>query len=298
MEQSPDFDQNAAWEYLLKQCKFGPRVPGTGAHLACRDYLLKELAKYTDNARLSEFTHDWTHGNKTVHMFNIIGEQDWADAKVRVLLTAHWDSRPWSFVDENPTAPAYRSGQPEHYAPITAADDGASGIAVMLELAKEIKGKHPGVGIQFVLNDGEDLGPKDDEMYLGVTDYLKHLPKPKPDYGILLDMIGNKGVRVVLDSYSYYDQRTLPILMAFFQNANRIGLGSTFPINDERSNVIDDNKTLSEGGVPTIDLIDFTYPYWHTQGDTEDKCSPDALGAIGKALKSWFTQPKPFIPGS
>ena len=133
-------------------------------------------------------------------------------------------------------------------------------------------------------------------MYLGVTDYIAHQPTPKADYGILLDMIGNKGVHVPLDTFSYMTPSTLPTLMAFFQNANRIGLGSTFPINDERSNVIDDNKTLTEGGVPTIDLIDFSYPYWHTQDDTVDKCSPDALGVIGKALKSWFTLKDPYIP--
>jgi Zn-dependent M28 family amino/carboxypeptidase len=229
-------------------------------------------------------------------MWNIVGDQNWKDAKVRVLLTAHWDCRPFSFEDESPMPPSGRFNSREHYAPILGADDAASGIAVMLQLAKEIKDKHPGVGIEFMLNDGEDLGPGEDEMYLGVTDYIKHLPSPKPNYGILLDMIGNKGVHVPLDSYSISNPGTKPILDAFFAEANRVGLGSTFPINDERSNVIDDNKALTEGGVPTIDLIDFSYPYWHTLGDTVDKCSPEALEVIGQALKAWFTKSEPYNP--
>ena len=84
------FDQAKAWAQLLKQCSFGPRTPGTPAHIACRDYLLAEFKKHTDNARLQEFTHTWSSTDKPVTMWNVLGEQNWEKATVRVALFAHW----------------------------------------------------------------------------------------------------------------------------------------------------------------------------------------------------------------
>lgn len=277
------FDGDAAWTYLVKQCDFGPRPPLADSHIQCRDYLLKELAKYTDNAHTSEFSHHWSHSGTDVKMWNIIGDQNWKDAKQRIVLMAHWDTRPFASQESDPE---------KQKQPILGADDGASGVAVLIELAKELQGKHPDVGIQFVLDDGEDLGPDLDEMFLGAIDYANHLPDPKPDYGILLDMIGNKGVKVAVEPNSYAAAPELA--RAFYANAADSGLGATFPMS-YGDTIEDDHLSLIKAGVPTIDLIDFTYPQWHTLDDTPAHCSPKSLEKIGLALKTWILKSPPFM---
>jgi Zn-dependent M28 family amino/carboxypeptidase len=290
--QAVEFNKAAAWAILVKQCSYGPRMPGTKAHDECRDYLLAELKKYTDGAKLQNFDHTWRYkggpykGGELLHFSNVIGFQNWEKAKVHVVLTAHWDSRPFS--DQDPDHANF-------FKPIMGADDGASGVAVLIELAKELQTNlNPDVGIEYVLNDGEDLGLDINEMLLGIDYYADRLPTPKPDYGILLDMIGNKGVRVPVEPTGLERAPQMqPLVREFYALANKIGLGSTFP-EEEGPGVDDDHYPLIAKGVPTMDLIDFTFPYWHTQGDTVDKCDADALGAIGTALKAWFTQPKAF----
>ena len=276
------YDEAAAWKYLVKQCDFGPRTPGTKAHDECRDFLLAELSKYTDGCRLQSFDYHWQYRNgELLHFSNIIGRQNWDKAKVHVVLTAHWDTRPFS--DQDPDRRNYDK-------PIMGADDGASGVAVMLELAKELqKTINPDVGIEYVLNDGEDLGPEIEEMLLGIDYYADHLPSPKPDYGILLDMIGNKNVRVPIEPTGYDSSPEEKRLVdAFYAYAKVVGLDKTFP-NERGPGVDDDHYPLIRKGIPTMDLIDFTYPAWHTIHDDVAHCSAESLGKIGTMLKKWFT---------
>jgi hypothetical protein len=276
------FDKSVAWDYLVKQVAFGPRKPGTEAHVACRDYLLSKVKESCDNARLQPFEHTWSTNNQTIKMWNVIGEQNWKDAKVRVALFAHWDTRPTA--DQEATA--------ENRAkPIPGANDGASGVAVLLELMRAMKAAPAGVGIQYVLVDGEDLGPGLDEMFLGASAYAKALPSPKPDYGILLDMIGDSDLRVPVDPLSF--SRAPSLIRALYQHAATIGLASTFP-NEYGPEIEDDHVPLNEAGLPTIDLIDFTYKPWHTLADTPDKCSAESLGKVGKLLESWLHKTPPF----
>jgi len=216
-------------------------------------------------------------------MSNIIGEQNWKDAKIRVLLLAHWDTRPTSDMDNNPA---------NSRKPILGANDGASGVAVLLELMRVMKGRLPkDVGVMYLLTDGEDLGPDLDEMFLGARAFMKDLPKPKPDYGILLDMIGDKDLKVPMEPNSLRYAGTL--VREFYLNAARAGLKSAFPMTYGPV-IEDDHMPLNEGGIPTMDLIDFDYAAWHTQADTVDKCSAESLGKIGIALESWLLKSPPF----
>jgi hypothetical protein len=283
------FDGTVAWDSLVKQVNFGPRVPGTPPQEKCKDYLLAELKKGCDDAHIQHLTHRWTYNNKVVDVYNVIGTQNWKDAKVRVVLLAHWDSRPWS---DGPNSPDYQK-KPLPYRPIPGADDGASGVAVLLELAQAIKDRHPDVGILYLLDDAEDLGPSMEEMLLGVDYFAKNLPSPKPDYGILLDMIGKKDMVVgeEQESLKYAEKLT----KAFFANAGEVGLGKTFPAT-MADDIEDDHWPLIQHGIPTLDLIDFNYDQWHTQDDTPAHCSKESLVATGIALESFLLRNPPFKP--
>jgi hypothetical protein len=151
---------------------------------------------------------------------------------------------------------------------------------------RAVKGRLPkDVGVMYLMTDGEDLGPDLDEMFLGAREFAKKFPSPKPDYGILLDMIGDKNLKVPMEPNS--SRFAGALLKAFYLNAQQNGLRETFPMNFGPI-IEDDHIPLNEAGLPTIDLIDFDYAAWHTQQDTVDKCSADSLGKIGTALETWL----------
>jgi glutaminyl-peptide cyclotransferase len=276
------FDKMLSWQLLVKQVDFGPRKPGTAAHRACRDYLKGLLEQNCDKVWLQPFSHVWSTNGETIPMWNIIGVQNWEKSDVRVALLAHWDTRPTADQEADPA---------KRLLPIPGADDGASGVAVLVELARALKVSPAKVGVMYVLLDGEDLGPGLDEMFLGAKAMAADLPKPKPDYGILLDMIGNRGVVVPREPNSDHYAPNLESNLYSF--ARRIGLGATFA-NVTGPEIEDDHLPLNEAGLPTIDLIDFSYPSWHTLADTPDKCSPDSLGKIGLLLQEWLRQSEPY----
>lgn len=282
------FDQDKAWAHLVNQVNFGPRVPNTKAHDDCEAYILNETKKYCDDAHEQKFTHRWSKTGQVLPMENIIGTQNWANASVRIVLATHWDSRPEADQDPNPA---------NRNTPIPGANDGASGVAVMLELMRVLKQDAPTVGVMYFFTDGEDLGPGEDEMYLGSVYFADRLNeiKPPPTYGILLDMIGSKNVSIPME---YNSVQAAPQLMnAFYNHAQLIGLGGTFP-KVQGDQIDDDHLPLIDRGLLTIDLIDFDYqPYWHSVDDTPAHCSADSLGKVGKMMESWFTMPKPWRPG-
>ncbi len=270
---------------MLKQCDFGPRVPMTDAHKQCQDYIVAEMKKSCDNVQLQPFTYDWKVKNQKVDMNNVIGEQNWKDAKVRVLLLAHWDSRPVADMDPDPV---------NRDKPILGANDGASGVAVLLELARALKGRLPkDIGVMYFMTDGEDLGPGLGDMFLGAREFVRLMPDPRPTYGILLDMIGDKDLQVPMEPQS---MRNAPdLLRAFYRNASANGLGSTFPqwMGPE---IEDDHVPLNQAHIPTIDLIDFDFAPWHTLGDVPSTCSAESLRKVGVALETWLMKPVPWSP--
>lgn len=282
--QPSKFDEAKSFGWLEKQVAFGPRVPGTKGHLACRDAILAETKLYCDDAALDGLTHSWSRGGK-VEMWNIVGSQNWKNAATRVVLLAHWDTRPTAEQDPSPT----RRSQP-----IAGANDGASGVAVLLELMRHTKTSIPkDLGILYLFTDGEDLGPGLDEMFLGAKAFSARLKAPKPDYGILLDMIGDKDLVVPMEPNSY--RMAKGPMLALYGHAEKIGLGKTFPrrMGDE---ILDDHLSLNDAGIPTLDLIDFDYAPWHTSADTVDKCFPASLGKVGTLLLSFLSQSKAYTP--
>lgn len=273
----PRFDGSKAYNYLIAQTNFGPRVANTQAHRNCLQYLENELRQYADAVTLQSFSQKWYDG-KTLNLTNIIASFN-QDASRRILLCAHWDSRPWADLDPDPK---------NRDKPILGANDGASGVAVLLEIARHLKAQPPTVGIDIVLFDGEDYGKESDlsNFLLGSRYFARNLPPGfSPMFGILLDMVGDAELEIPKERSSL---RFAPDVIEMVWEAAR-DAGSTVFIDDVGPEVYDDHLPLNQAGIKTINLIDFHYPdashrYWHTLEDTPDKCSPQSLEEVGKTL--------------
>lgn len=258
-------------------------MPGMEGHKKCRDYIVKELEGSCEHVRTQEFNHKWSYNGNTLTMWNIMADQNWKDAKTRVVLIAHWDTRP--FGDQDKDEANWRK-------PILGANDGASGVAVLLELARVMKAKLPSdVGVLYLFTDGEDVGPELEEMFLGATYFAKNQPEIKPDYGILLDMIGDKDLEVPMEPNSKYFAPKL--VEEFYKHAASVGLEKAFPAKDGPI-IEDDHMILNKTGLKTMDLIDFSYEPWHTGHDKPEYCSAESLGKVGKVLETWLMKQPAF----
>jgi glutaminyl-peptide cyclotransferase len=266
----PKFDGARAYDLLKKQCDFGPRPPGTDAHEKTQQYLVDELKRQGLAVEEQQFTGSYLAVEYT--FTNIIARYK-GTSDTRVLLCAHWDTREQAEEEldkENRTKP------------IPGANDGASGVAVLLEIARLIKESPPKPSITIVLFDGEDLGDSRlGGMFFGSKYYARDLKKPYPTYGILLDMIGDKKLGITKEYYSY--SRARAIVDKVWAAAAEAGHGDVF-LDEIGDPIGDDHLQLLAIGVPCIDVIDFNYAYWHTLKDTPDKCSPESLQAVGDVL--------------
>lgn len=268
---TPKFDENKAFAILKKQCDFGPRPVGTESHERTKGYLVQEMKQYADSVTLQEF-NCILHG-KQEKLTNIIGR--FGDAgKPAILLCAHWDTRPIADMEKDPS---------KREQPIIGANDGASGVAVLLELARIFKQIPPPIPIMMVLFDGEDYGPSADDMFLGSTHFAANLERDTSlKYGILLDMIGDANLGIYREGYSENGARNVNDIV--WGTAKKLGYQRYF-LDRVKYTINDDHVPLLKAGVKCIDLIDFDYPYWHTTSDTADKCSPNSLKIVGNLLK-------------
>jgi len=274
--QLPVFDGKSAYSFLLKQCEFGPRAPGTVGHQQCRDYLTQTLRTYADEVSTQSFllAYRTPKGEpRSAQAANIIANFQ-TNVGNRILLCAHWDSRPWADRDPNPA---------NHDKPILGANDGASGVAVLLEMARLLAQNKPAVGVDIVLFDGEDVGHEGDERSYarGAAAFAAQAdPHYRPRLGILLDMIGDANLAIYKEAYS--TQYAPAVVEKVWSKADELGIGELVPQTGYA--IFDDHLPLLEAGIPCIDLIDFDYPYWHTLQDTPDKCSAPSLERIGRLL--------------
>jgi len=269
----PEFNEQHAFQHLEKQCEFGARVPGTEAHLKCKDYLVETLRKYADRVTQQPFKVTVERGKGPVTCYNIIANFHSNNSR-RVLLCAHWDTRPWADRDPDPA---------NHKKPVLGASDGASGVAVLLELARIIDIIPPKYGIDIVFFDAEDFGSygQNHTWALGSKQFAKNTVKTyHPEFGILLDLIGDTDQQLYIEQNSY--QYARKIVDRVWNMAEQMGIPEFIP--EVRFDVYDDHLNLLEIGIPTIDIIDFDYKYWHTVEDTPDKCSPRSLSNVGRVL--------------
>jgi len=264
------FDPDQAFAYLTKQCEFGPRFPGSMAHKETQAYLLAELQKFAQEIELQPF--EFRQGNQTIQMNNILARFG-AENSETILLAAHWDTRP--FADQD-TKPVNRNQ------PILGANDGASGVAVLLEVARVLKSKSPPRQVIIVLFDGEDYGRTATNMFLGSRHFARNMGHWQPDFGILLDMVGDRNLGLPIEQNSWNANRELT--ESVWRRAQEMGL-SPFQHRPGYA-IMDDHLPLIDAGVPMVDIIDFDYPYWHTLEDTLDKCSAKSLEVVGQLVLS------------
>jgi Zn-dependent M28 family amino/carboxypeptidase len=267
---APSFDTQYSFSVLKKQCDFGPRPPGAEAHEKTRDYLFTELSKHSKAVVLQKFTH--IRSGETFEMANIIA--GFGDTKQPgILLCAHWDTRPTA--DEELEAA-------DRKRPILGANDGASGVAVLLELARMFHQRPPAVPVTIVLFDGEDFGPTVKDMLLGSKHFAANLSDKRAfRYGILLDMVGDKDLKIYREANS--QSKAGSVVDKIWSAARKLGHDRVF--RDElKYQVTDDHVPLIEAGIPCADVIDFDYAYWHTLEDTVDKCSAESLRMVGETI--------------
>ena len=278
---SEDFDADSAYHYIARQLAFGPRVPNTDAHRQAGDWLVSKLKEngvevIEQKASLKAF--DGTLLNAR----NIFGRIN-PEAKERILLLAHWDSRPWADKDPDPA---------KRNIPVDGANDGASGVGVILELVRQLHMNPVKKGIDVLFVDAEDWGTDGDEdsWALGARYFAENLPVKgySPQGAILLDMVGGENAVFCRE---YFSERSAPRLSEqIWQTAHRLGYGKMFP-NKMGSAILDDHVQLINNGIPAIDIIEY-HPddengfnsRWHTTYDNLDGISKTTLSAVGNTL--------------
>ena len=282
----PAFSADSAYEYTQHQVDFGPRVPGTAAQQKCAAYFEQKLKQFGATVYMQK-TNVVVYNGKSVPCINVIGAIN-PEAKRRLLICTHWDARPFADQDDSATAK-----------PILAADDGASGSAVLLEIARQLQQKNPEIGIDLIFLDVEDYGQpeydlnkKEGDFYcLGTQYWCKnpHVPNYKAENGILLDMVGAKGATFTIEGVSMQYAPTFN--KQVWKYAAQLGW-SNFFINDVTDQIIDDHYYINElAKIPTIDIIYRSYttrsgfaPHWHTHDDNMSIIDKTTLQAVGETV--------------
>jgi len=269
-EGTPTFDEEKAFSQLLKQCSFGPRNPGSQGHHLTKTYLLQEIKAYADLVQEQSFSFFDGERKSELQFTNLIASFQPQKGE-RILLAAHWDTRPQAERDKKPEARSQ---------PILGANDGASGVAVLLEIARLLHQFKTRKGVDIVFFDGEDYGKEGEIGLLGSEHFAKQLPNYSPEFGILLDMIGDKDLEIYKEGYS---QLIAPeVVEKIWRIAKSLKSQEFHP--QVRYYIVDDHLPLLKRGIKCINLIDFDYPYWHALEDTPDKCSSRSLKIIGDIL--------------
>lgn len=273
------FSGERAFELLVRQVEFGPRVPGSEASRKAQDFIVQKLKE--SNAQVLRQAFTVTYRGRIYQMANIFGVIS-GRSQSKVLLCAHYDCRPVADQDPNPA---------NRDKPIPGANDGASGVAVLLEIAKVLRDFQPPRTVIFAFFDGEDLGDVEDGgMFFGSKYFARNLTvnglNLKADFGVLLDMVGDRNFT---SNDEWYSRHYAPqVVSGLIRAAEKLGYRRYF-FQPPTLTILDDHVPLNEiAGIPTANIIDFDYPYWHTLQDTPDKCSPQTLKIVGKTVLMWL----------
>ncbi|HET7273956.1 MAG TPA: M28 family peptidase [Longimicrobiaceae bacterium] len=271
----PPFPGDEAFTLLQKQVAFGPRIPGTEGHSQQLEWMRDYLAQRADTLIVQPFAVELSTGD-TLQLTNLFARFN-PDASARVLLVAHWDTRPKADQADNPA---------DRELPVPGANDGASGTAVLMQLAEMFSKQAPPIGVDLLFVDGEDYGPTTDDMLLGAKHFAANLPAGyRPLYGVLLDLIGDKNPRFPVEGYS---ARYAPeVVQRVWSVARDLGYGNVF-VPSETIAITDDHVPLNRAGIHTANVIDFEYGpgnrYWHTPDDVPANTSASSLDMVGEVM--------------
>ena len=265
-----EFDGPSAFRYVETQVGFGPRVPGTEAHRKMDAWLDSLLRARADTLIVQRWKHVTVKGD-TLPLVNFLARYQPA-AEKRILFLAHWDSRPHA---DGPNSK-------DSSAAVPGANDGGSGVALLLGITDVLERTPSGIGVDLLFVDGEDYGdftktPQD--VLIGSKYYAANqAPGPKPMYAVLFDLVADKELQIYQEGNSLVGAPEVVSLV--WDTAKELGLGGTF-ISSPRHTLIDDHLELQKAGLRAIDVVDFDYPYWHTPDDTVDKVSAQSLQMVG-----------------
>lgn len=285
----PDFNSDSAYAYVKKQVDFGPRVPNSPEHQACANYLSAKLAEFADTVIVQSFKARAYNGTE-LSAKNIIGVYNSEKAN-RVVLVAHWDSRPYADHDPDPK---------NQRTPIDGANDGASGVGVLMELARHFHAQKPDIGVDIIFFDVEDYGPPQDSPQRGAGEFWglgsqywsrnPHTYGYTAKFGILLDMVGANNANFLMEGYSL--NYAPGVLKKVWKIAGNLGYGEYFRF-EQLGYIDDDHKYMNEIlQIPTIDIIHLDdnssnhtfFEHWHTTNDKLDVISKETLKAVGQTL--------------
>ncbi len=271
----PLFDADRAFQDLERQVAFGPRIPGSAGHAQQLEWLETELRALADTVFLDPFKHVTGEGHE-LDLTNVIARFGPADGS-RMLLLTHWDTRPRS---DQSTQEADRDR------PVPGANDGASGTAVLMELARMFNNQPPARGVELLFSDGEDYGPSTEDMFLGARQYVAGIGSENPPaFGILLDMVADADPSFPVEAYSMEDAGQ--VVQRIWGIAADLGYRRFFPM-DRTVRVVDDHVQLNEAGIPVADIIDFEYGpgngFWHTPRDVPENTSAQTLRMVGEVV--------------
>lgn len=274
----PGFNADSAYLTVKTLVSFGPRVPGTNAHTKAFDFILAKLKSYGLEGKAQ--TAPATYHGAAITMKNVFAQYK-PELTDRILLLTHWDTRPVS--DEDPQIKDK---------PFDGADDGGSGVGVMLEIARVLREQDTNIGVDFLFVDAEDGGDNGgpaEGWCLGSQYWAQNMPQGyKARFGILLDMVGGKGASFPREGTSVYFAPG--IVEKVWHAAAGLGYGNMF-INDITGETTDDHLFVNKySGIPTIDIVHYnmqsmSYPEWHhRQSDNLDIIDPSTIQAVGNVL--------------
>lgn len=274
------FDGAAALSYARAQLAFGPRVPGTPAWQRGGDWIATMMKQRADSVFEQRWTHTLASGGK-LPMRNIIARFR-PEATERVLYVAHWDSAP---------AANMETDSANRMRPIPGANDGASGVGLLVALGDALRKTKPSVGVDMLFVDGEDYGNFDTntDVLIGSTYFAQNIPWPgyRPMFGVLWDMIGDRDLQIYKEQYSV--AQAPEVVDRVWSTAADLGYSNVF-LPTAKYPVTDDHIPLLRAGLRVIDVIDLDYPYHHKLSDTADKISAKSLGIVGDVALALVTQ--------
>jgi hypothetical protein len=279
------FDADRAMGYLKAVCAIGPRMSGTDGMTRQQELLKKHFDDLGARVELQKFTARQLSRDEPVEMANLVVSW-YPERQRRVVLCSHYDTRP--IADQEPNPRRWRD-------PFVSANDGGSGVALLMELAHAMKDLKTEVGVDFVLFDGEEyvFEPRRDRYFLGsehfASQYRKRKNKSEIVAAVLLDMIGGKDPKFPVETNSYWQAAAL--VKELWNTAQQLHCAA-FEWR-EGPTVEDDHVALSRGGgIPAIDIIDFSYKHWHRLSDTPENCSGDSLAQVARVLSVWLQRVK------
>lgn len=290
LPQAQRFDGQRSYDYLKQICALGPRMSGSKGMAAQQELLVghfRKLGLKVDLQRIPPLRHPFT--GQTVQVANLI-VQCRPEAKQRILLCAHYDTLPYPDRERNP-----RLKRSE----FIGANDGGSGVAVLMEMAHHVQEFHPDLGLDFVFFDAEEFvfGSKG-KYFVGSEFFAQNYVHKRPPYqyraAVLLDMVGDRNLSIYFERHSISWPESRPLVKEIWGTAARLGVEEFQPVDKYPFPINDDHLALRNiARIPACDIIDYHFPdpknsFWHTTKDTVANCSADSLGKVGWVLQEWL----------